>query len=449
MDFPLKDFLAFLPPELFALVYPVFVLTLIFLIWLSASIRGESSGAAKNRQGLLLFFENRNFTEAYFSILSGCNRALQQFYGRKFSWKALWICFGLAFAYPTLFYCVRYIAFGELYLGHLRLFEQDTYLFRSLVCLLLVFAFLSIRCLITREYAAIGFVSVVAAAAVGGGVSGGVGGVVVGLVVVVSLVVGVFVIGGGGRDVVVCAGVVLVVGGGGVVGNGIAFFIGGVSGSYDSSVLAWLLLSLFPIANAVHDFLSWFISRGMLEYLEQHHRHVFKNLFLILLDAILALVFLILMGLSLIWIFTVLGIAWYPIAHDVLTQPFSKGLPVFLMLTSTLIPTFLHFSLALFVFFIVVLFRNHNKYAAFLKKHAQVHPGTMAYDIFSLKVSLYYALSVLVLLWGGMQLAKLADDFGYFCDLLNFIEYTLGPFIDYQPFEERTNMCGVCYTTPS
>jgi len=120
-----------------------------------------------------------------------------------------------------------------------------------------------------------------------------------------------------------------------------------------------LFLGILPLANAPLDWASFGVTRGLLHAIAEEHHGAGLSLFFGVLDLILALLFLLLVGLSTvggIWLVNAIAVwggAEQAVALPALWQQLQIGgwrenLWIWAMLGSTLIPTFIHFVVAMF-----------------------------------------------------------------------------------------------------
>ena len=135
-----------------------------------------------------------------------------------------------------------------------------------------------------------------------------------------------------------------------------------------------LFLGILPLANVPLDWVSFGVTRGLLHAIAEGHHSAPLSLFFGVLDLILALLFLLLVGLSTmggIWLVNAIAV-WggsTPVVdlpalwRQLHTGGWRENLWIWAMLGSTLIPTFIHFVVAMFA--VALLFPQHKaKWAA-------------------------------------------------------------------------------------
>jgi len=177
--------------------------------------------------------------------------------------------------------------------------------------------------------------------------------------------------------------------------------------SYSSSYYLLIFLLIFPSFNALLDWFSLRVSRYCLFAITQE-----SNPFIILIDLLIDLIcalgfmlILVLLFPSLIeWsnylVNTKAIVDWRSMAETAINDPWGKGLMVTMMLITTLLPTFLHFFLALLVISIQLLFGQ--SLAKFLKKAGE---STLIPMLAAIWIEAYccFVFLIMFLLYSGWQ----------------------------------------------
>ena len=180
---------------------------------------------------------------------------------------------------------------------------------------------------------------------------------------------------------------------------------GAVEGNYQTSLVIATFFLLFPIINACLDWISWRVSRYFLRHAKQQDK-LRKILIDIIIDLIVAIALMVALCLLLPlgiegvnWHYSLFSdstIDWQKIALETHNDPWGKGAMITLMIVTTLIPTMIHISMALFA--IIVNLLGGRKLAALLvkanKTKDNLKPMTAAVWLFA------YYLIVIVLMIG-------------------------------------------------
>ena len=120
------------------------------------------------------------------------------------------------------------------------------------------------------------------------------------------------------------------------------------------SMVLFLFISSLPLLNALFDFISWLVSRWLLGYIASEKARFMVVFCHGLLDLFLALVFLVLLALSLGFMIESVTLYtghdgkfdWRAHVNEAVDDPLGAGMLVTLMLGSTLLPTIAHFVIA-------------------------------------------------------------------------------------------------------
>ena len=154
---------------------------------------------------------------------------------------------------------------------------------------------------------------------------------------------------------------------------GLGYWLGAVAvavavifDNYTFSLVFLIFLVIFPLLNALFDWLSLRVSRYYLKVVEEEDSPLW-----VLADICVDLVFAVLFMIALVivlpgvteWFNALYGmfdpyaqVDWRQYAVDAIEDPFGKGLMVTAMIITTLIPTLLHVFLGLFAFILNSLF---------------------------------------------------------------------------------------------